>query len=1858
MSKNLNYSSHKAQAVIKNRIMCFLFIFCIALVFTGTAFSQAVFINEVHYDNTGGDTGEFIEVAGPPSTDMTGWSLELYNGSNGTLYNTIALSGTLPTSCAGLGVVSTAISGIQNGSPDGIALIDDMGVVTQFLSYEGSLTATNGTANGMTSSDIGVSEPGSTPVGQSLQLSGTGSDYTDFTWNAPAVETPGSCNTGQLGVPTSIPFINEVHYDNTGGDVGEFIEIGGSPGTDLTGWSIVLYNGSNGTSYSPTALSGTLPTSCPGLGVQDTAISGIQNGSPDGVALVDDTNTVIQFLSYEGSFTATNGPANGMTSTDIGVSEPGGTPVGQSLQLIGTGIDYADFTWTGPIVATPGACNTGQFGPGGPPPPQLVINEFHADPDAVNGDANGDGSVDATQDEFVEIINTSGGDLDVSGWTIADGFGLRHTFPIGTILADQCGVVVFGGGTPTGTFGNVITQVASSGAIGLNNGGDDIIINDGLSDIVTVTYGAEGGNNQSLTLDPDLTGMAYVEHSTATGSGGSLYSPGTQIDGSNFAGCMTGPITGLVINEFQADPDGSIDGDANGDGTRNGSEDEFFEMVNNTGADLDVSGWTMSDAVNVRHIFPAGSVIPDQCSLVVFGGGTPTGNFGYSLVQLASSGSVGLNNGGDTITINDGMVDQVVVVYGSEGGNNQSLTLDPDISGMTYVEHSSATGSGGSLYSPGTRIDGTPFSGCPVPDPLTINELQADPDAVNGDANGDGNSDTSQDEFVELVNTTGATLDVSGWTISDAAQVRHTFPAGTMVADQCTLVVFGGGTPTGDFENSIVQVASTGALGLNNGGDTITVNDGMTDITTLVYGVEGGNNQSITRDPDITGGTPLVQHSTATGSAGALFSPGTLIDGSSFIGCIPPPVAFIHEIQGSGAASPFAGMTVTTNNNIVTAVGPEGFTIQSQDADADADPQTSEGIYVFTGSAPTVTVGDMVDLTGDVVEFFDFTEFTNNPVITVTSSGNPLPTAVVFDANTPSPIGGAPSCGAGQLECFESMLVQMSGTTTSPSQSFGSDPIAEPEVVVGNQRALRETGIEFPGIPGLPLWDGNPEIFELDPDRLGQPNRSFNTGVQFDATGVIGFDFGDYELWPTSYNVTQEVALPIPVRAPVNGEMTIGSLNMYRFFDDIDDPADGARDDIVIPTAEYGIRRAKFVNYIRDVLGNPDILAVEEVESIVVLNDLAADILADSGVVYTAQLIEGNDIGTIDVGFLLRDTVSVNAVTQLGAAEINTFDGSILHDRPPLLLEASYNGNGMPFDVGVFVIHSRSLSGIDDSVDGPRVRSKRLQQAQSIATMAQSFQTNNANVPMILVGDFNAFEFTDGYVDFIGQIRGLAVPADNLLSDTNITNPPLSNQVLSLPAGDRHSFNFRGSSQVLDHALTSIVADVWVRGFAYGVGNKDGAEIEIDNPNSAIASSDHDGFVLFMMTDFDADSIPDDLDNCPVNANLDQSDVDMDGIGDVCDPCDATADSVFSVTGQTINQISGTVEQCAGVNSVVLDVDAVNISLGTTGNAGDPTWNFVIDLTDPTLDGSTSLVATGTINPTTSMLFSLVGDFDSDLIPDDLDNCPLVANADQADFDMDGIGDACDTCDATLDSVFSVTGQTINQISGTVQQCAGINSVVLDVDAVNVSLGTTGNAGDSTWTFVIDLIDPTLDGSTSLVSTGTINPTTSMLFSLVGDFDSDLIPDNLDNCPLNANPDQSDIDMDGIGDVCDTCDSTTAAIFTITDQNPTQIIGTVEQCAGINSVVLAAGSTNMFLTTTGAPGDSVWNFVLELSEPLLDGSAALIAQGVTDSTTSSVYSLVGVPPVVIPSLNFVGILIMMLLLLLLSGSQFARFKRT
>lgn len=194
-------------------------------------------------------------------------------------------------------------------------------------------------------------------------------------------------------------FVNEFHYDNTGIDSGEFIEVAGQAGTDLTDWQIVLYNGSTGVSYNTQVLSGVIPNEQQDFGALsfNYPTNGIQNGAPDGIALVDPGGNVEQFISYEGSFVAVGGPANGLSSVPIVPDESPPPETGVSLQLTGIGRNSEDFVWSGPMAQTPGQINVLST------PTDLYFSEY------VEGSGN---------NKALEIFNGTGTDIDLGDYQV------------------------------------------------------------------------------------------------------------------------------------------------------------------------------------------------------------------------------------------------------------------------------------------------------------------------------------------------------------------------------------------------------------------------------------------------------------------------------------------------------------------------------------------------------------------------------------------------------------------------------------------------------------------------------------------------------------------------------------------------------------------------------------------------------------------------------------------------------------------------------------------------------------------------------------------------------------------------------------------------------------------------------------------------------------------------------------------------------------------------------------------------------------------------------------------------------------------------------------------------------------------------------------------------------------------------------------------------------------------------------------------------------------------------------------------------------------------------------------------------
>jgi uncharacterized protein len=601
----------------------------------------------------------------------------------------------------------------------------------------------------------------------------------------------------------------------------------------------------------------------------------------------------------------------------------------------------------------------------------------------------------------------------------------------------------------------------------------------------------------------------------------------------------------------------------------------------------------------------------------------------------------------------------------------------------------------------------------------------------------------------------------------------------------------------------------------------------------------------------------------------------------------------IHDIQGPGGSSPLSGSSVTTRG-VVTGRKSNGFFIQEPDASVDADPATSEGIFVFTSSAPpaAAAVGNYVEVTGTIAEFVPSADLLQPPLTELTSpttvqlsTGNPLPAAIPLTATFPDPAGPFD-----QLERLEGMRVSVSsltvggptlGNTNEPSATSTSNGVFF-GVVTGVPRAAREPGIQAPDpppagtIPPIPRFDSNPELLRVDSDGL-VGGGILDVGTSAVVTGLVGpldYTFRRYTILP-------DPLAPAPVATggptataasvPTGREFTVGSYNLERFFDTVNDPGIG---EPVLTATAFGNRLNKASLGIRNHLRTPDILGVVEVENLGTLQALAARISADAVAAsqpdpeYDAFLVEGNDVGGIDVGFLVKTAVvtgatprvTVNAVVQENAGELFVnADSSTepLNDRPTLRLDAVVNDpNGASFPVTVMVNHLRSLIGINDisagsngwATVGDRVRAKRLRQAESLANLVQARQTADPAERIILVGDFNAFEFNDGLVDSMNVIGGTpppdnqtAVPGDGV----DLVNPDLDNLFDTPPPPERYSFIFDGQTQNIDHAVVNgaLIAATAARRVEHPRINADFPAVDRNDPNTPRHLSDHDPLV-------------------------------------------------------------------------------------------------------------------------------------------------------------------------------------------------------------------------------------------------------------------------------------------------------------------------------------------------------------------------------------------------------------------------------
>jgi uncharacterized protein len=842
-----------------------------------------------------------------------------------------------------------------------------------------------------------------------------------------------------------------------------------------------------------------------------------------------------------------------------------------------------------------------------------------------------------------------------------------------------------------------------------------------------------------------------------------------------------------------------------------------------------------------------------------------------------------------------------------------------------------------------------------------------------------------------------------------------------------------------DFSVSVVSVptgvgAASPANGVSGASTTLTVtvtpgtgpaSTGLT-VTGNVSAIGGSATQTF-YDDGATGGdvnagdNVFTWTETATGTPGAKSLPFTVADGQSRSSSgsisysIDAPFVAIHDIQGSGTSSPYAGQLVRTAGIVTARKFNNGFFIQTADADADGSTATSQGIFVFTSVAPNmVAVGDAVTIQGTIVEFVPSTDSASPPItefsntglqITVNSSGNTLPTPVTITAADTDPNGSIQ-----QLEKYEGMRVFVASltvsaptgggfTSTAPHREADADPNSNGTfygVLTGIDRPFREAGIETPstapsGSPCcVPFFDANPERLRVDSDGQPQvfPGLDVTTGVVVtNMTGVLDYGLRTYTVLPDALPTVTANATAIPATDPTAGQFTVSGANFQRFFDDTNDPVVG---EPVLTTPAYQGRLQKVSNVIRNQMKSPDVIGVVEIENLTVLQAIAAKVNADAVADsqpdpgYSAYLAEGNDPGGIDVGFLVRSRVTVDSVTQYGLTTtfVDPGDASvdILNDRPPLVLVGRVNhGSGVSAAVTVIVNHLRSLNSVEeDSATGRRVREKRRLQAEFLADLVQSRQVANPNERIVLVGDFNAFQFSDGYVDVMGTITGAPTPEDEVvLASEDLVDPNLINLLSYKTPEQRYSYTFDGNAQVLDHGLINTAVECLLDAAEHPRVNADFPVDYYGDFNRPERISDHDPLVAYFR--FPTVITADDDNICTIGVTAPGSDASLpfslralitdpanSFAGDLCNQTIPVTVTLTPVAPGPSYSVNAVVESC-DANGMVIRADfsgiAVNVYDVTFTLCHGGTTSAVLAVFDPSLGFTTG--GGRTVNPNT-----------------------------------------------------------------------------------------------------------------------------------------------------------------------------------------------------------------------------------------------------------------------------------------------------
>jgi len=742
---------------------------------------------------------------------------------------------------------------------------------------------------------------------------------------------------------------------------------------------------------------------------------------------------------------------------------------------------------------------------------------------------------------------------------------------------------------------------------------------------------------------------------------------------------------------------------------------------------------------------------------------------------------------------------------------------------------------------------------------------------------GGGNSGAVlKQDFIELYNRGTSEVDVSGWSVQYASsggiswqvtELTGVIPAGRnyLVAEGAVGTI-GADLPPPEVIGTISMSQSSGKVALS------------TDSTALTCGASLGSCSAVPAVRDLVGyGTTTsdaettstgVQLSSTTSASRDAAGFDTDNNANDFTEGTPTPVAcgvdcvveeppgqsglFIHDLQGATHASPYDGESVVDVPGVVTVVANNRFWMQ--DPAPDADPETSEGIVVFTGSAPTVAVGDSVLVDGTVDEFgfsggLTTTELVSPTVTEVDPRVTPIaPTVIGPGGRTPPTVVieddqfqsfDARTDGIDFYESLEGMLVQVNDAqVVGPTASFGEIPVVTDGA---GPRTPRGGIIIRPN-------DFNPERIILDDALIPQgtmPAASVRDTLPGANFGVLDYSFNNFKFLVTAAPAVASGGLQREVTAaPTANQLAVATMNVENLA-------------ATSPPEKF----AQLASIVVDNMRSPDVLAVEEIQdndgptnsgntdASATFEAFIAAIAAAGGPTYDYRQINplnnqdgGQPGGNIRVGFLFRtdrglafvDRPGGDATTPVAVTEVNgrtalsispgriePSDPAWKDSRKPLAGEFTYKGQTL------FIVanHFNSKGG-DQALFGanqPPVRSsenQRHQQAELVRSFADDLLVSDPKARIVVLGDINDFQFSETM---------------RILESTG----SLTNLISRLPVNEQYTYVFEGNSQALDHTLLSpsLLQDRFGRpGYVYDV-------VHV-NAEFADQASDHDTQVV------------------------------------------------------------------------------------------------------------------------------------------------------------------------------------------------------------------------------------------------------------------------------------------------------------------------------------------------------------------------------------------------------------------------------